>query len=91
MRIYDSTLLSTRKIYEIRGTFYRFLYQVPDNTNYISHPQYKFRPLPGQRKRTDLIIGHKRLTSTCYEVPGATIHSYINQEYIQLSIFDLLP
>lgn len=90
MRIYDSTLLSKRKVYDIGGTFYRFLYK-EDNIQYIQHPQYRFRPLPGQRKRADLIIGHKKLTSTCYEIPGATIHSYINEEYIQLSIFDLLP
>jgi hypothetical protein len=90
MKVYDSTLLSKRKVYEIGGTFYRFLWQV-EGIQYIKYPKYKFRPLPGQRKRADLIIGHKKLTSTCYEVPGATIHSYINEEYIQLSIFDLLP
>ncbi|MBC1237570.1 hypothetical protein [Nostoc sp. 2RC] len=89
MRIYDSTLLSRHKVYEIKGTFYRFLWK-EDNIQYIQHPQYKFRPLAGQRKKADLVIGHKKLTSTCYEVKGATIHSYIHKEYIQLSIFDLL-
>ena len=89
MRIYDSTLLSRSKVYEIQGIFFRFLYQ-EDNIRYIQYPQYRFRPLPGQRKKADLVIGHKKLTSSCYEVVGVKINSYIHQEYIQLSIFDFL-
>ncbi|WP_222838823.1 hypothetical protein, partial [Nostoc cycadae] len=67
-------MLHWQAVYEIQGTFYRYLGREL-NTNYISHPQFKFRPLPGQRKRADLIIGHKRLTTSCYEVPGVRIHS----------------
>jgi hypothetical protein len=83
-RVYDSTLLSQSKVYQIDRTLYQYLYK----TGTIPAPQFIFRPLAGQRKKADLKLNHKGLTNRCYEVEGAKINSSVlSQESLQLSIF----
>ncbi len=83
-RVYDSTLLSKSSVYQIDRTLYQYLYQ--EGT--IKAPQYVFRPLSGQRKKADLTLNHKGLTTRCYEVSGMSTNvSVISQESLQLSIF----
>ena len=65
-RIWDSTLLSGSAVYQIDGCLYRFLYCDPYTS--IQAPKYRFRPLSGQRKRSDLVLNRKQLTIRCYEV-----------------------
>lgn len=49
---------------------------------------YHFRPLAGQRKKADLLLNHKALTTRCYEVTGMSTNArVISQESLQLSIF----
>ena len=83
-RVYDSTLLSQSKVYQIDRTLYQYRYK----TGTIPAPQYIFRPLAGQRKKADLKLNHKALTTRCYEVEGVTTKSSVlSQESLQLSIF----
>lgn len=83
-RVYDSTLLSQSKVYQIDRTMYQYLYK----TGTIQAPQFIFRPLAGQRKKADLRLNHKALTTRCYEVEGVTTKSSVlSQESLQLSIF----
>ncbi|MBD2214764.1 hypothetical protein H6G27_33690 [Nostoc linckia FACHB-104] len=83
-RVYDSTLLSQSKVYQIDSTLYQYRYK----TGTIQAPQYIFRPLAGQRKKADLKLNHKALTARCYEVEGVTTKSSVlSQESLQLSIF----
>lgn len=83
-RVYDSTLLSQSKVYQIDRTLYQYLYK----TGTIPAPQFIFRPLVGQRNQADLKLNHKALTTRCYEVEGAKINSSVlSQESLQLSIF----
>ncbi|BAY95924.1 hypothetical protein FDUTEX481_06547 [Tolypothrix sp. PCC 7601] len=82
--VYDSTLLTNSKVYQIDRTLYQYLYK----TGTIQHPKYHFRPLPGQRKKVDLLLNYKALTTSCYEVSGmSTNASVISLESLQLSIF----
>ncbi|BAY42398.1 hypothetical protein NIES2111_68210 (plasmid) [Nostoc sp. NIES-2111] len=83
-RVYDSTILSSQKVYQINRNLYQYLYK----TGTIQAPQYIFRPLAGQRKKTELKLNHKALTNRCYEVEGATTKSsVISQESLQLALF----
>ncbi|MBD2302265.1 hypothetical protein [Nostoc sp. FACHB-190] len=83
-RIYDSTLLTEADVYQIDRTLYRYLFQ----TGTIKAPQFIFRPLSGQRKKADLKLNHKALTTRCYAVEGlSTNSSVINQQSLQLSLF----
>lgn len=83
-RVYDSTLLSQSKVYQIDSALYQYRYK----TGTIQAPQYIFRPLAGQRKKADLKLNHKALTTRCYEVEGVTTKSSVlSQESLQLSIF----
>lgn len=83
-RVHDSTLLTNSKVYQIDRTLYQYLYK----TGTIQHPKYHFRPLSGQRKKADLLLNHKTLTTRCYEVAGMrTNASVISQKSLQLSIF----
>ncbi|MBD2169423.1 hypothetical protein H6G04_34235 [Calothrix membranacea FACHB-236] len=83
-RVYDSTLLTQSKVYQIDRTLYQYRYK----TGTIQAPQYIFCPLAGQRKKADLKLNHKALTTRCYEVEGVTTKSSVlSQESLQLSIF----
>jgi hypothetical protein len=48
--VYDSTLLSSRNVYQIDGVLYRYLFK--DGS--INAPQFHFTPLAGQRKKADI-------------------------------------
>jgi hypothetical protein len=83
-RVYDSTLLTNSKVYQIDRTLYHYLFK----TGTIQHPKYHFRPLDGQRKKADLLLNHKALITRCYEVSGMIINArVISQSSLQLSIF----
>lgn len=47
IKVYDATLLSSSKVYQINGTLCRYL----GDAGSIQHPQYLFLPLPNQRKK----------------------------------------
>ncbi|MEA5627399.1 hypothetical protein [Nostoc sp. UHCC 0251] len=47
IKVYDATLLSSSKVYQIDGTLSRYL----GDEGTIQHPQYLFLPLPNQRKK----------------------------------------
>jgi hypothetical protein len=82
--VYDSTLLTQSKVYQIDRTLYQYLYK----TGTIRAPKYHFRPLPGQRKKTDLVINHSTLINRCEEVVGMSVNvSVISQESLQLALF----
>ena len=83
-RIYDSTLLTQSKVYQIDRNLYQYLYK----TGTIRAPKYHFRPLAGQRKKVDLIINHSTLINRCEEVVGMSVNvSVISQESLQLALF----
>jgi hypothetical protein len=83
-RVHDSTWLSSTKVYQIDITMYQYLYK----TGTIQAPQFMFRPLAGQRKKADLKLNYKALTTRCYEVEGVTTKSSVlSQQSLQLSIF----
>jgi hypothetical protein len=83
-RVYDSTLLSCKKVYQIQGTLYKYLYK----TGTIQHPKYHFRPMPGQRKKTDLLINHKTLINRCEEVVGMQVNAtVIDENATQMKLF----
>jgi hypothetical protein len=82
--IHDSTLLSQSSVYQIDRTLYRYLYK----TGTINAPQYIFRPLAGQRKKADLKLNYKALTTRCYAVEGVSPNSFVgNLTSQQLSLF----
>jgi hypothetical protein len=83
-RVYDSTLLTQSKVYQIDRNLYQYLYK----TGTIRAPKYHFRPLAGQRKKSDLIINHSTLINRCEEVVRMSVNvSVISQESLQLSLF----
>jgi hypothetical protein len=83
-QVWDSTLLSRSKCYQIDGVLYRYLY----SSGSINHPQYAFRPLPGQRKSASLILNHNKLITRCYEVEGMTTKAeVIDNNSVQLKLF----
>lgn len=84
VRVYDSTLLTQSKVFQID----RNLYQYSHKRGTIKAPQYVFKPLAGQRKKSDLVLNHRQLTNKCYEVQGMSVNvSVISQESLQLSLF----
>lgn len=74
-RVYEASLLSCRKVYVIDRVLYRFCYCDPYSPP--NRPRYKFQPLGGQRRRSDLILSHARLTARCYEVEGMAASSVV--------------
>jgi hypothetical protein len=83
-RVYDSIILSTKKVYQIDRRLYQYLYK----TGTIRAPKYHFRPLAGQRKKTDLVINYSTLINRCEEVVGMSVNvSVISQESLQLALF----
>jgi len=85
--VYDTTLLSRSALYRIDGYFYRFLGEDPYAS--IRAPRYRFRPIPKQRRRADLTLGHRRLTASVYQVEGVRIgrHAAASGRHVQLSLF----
>ncbi|MBD2303038.1 hypothetical protein [Nostoc sp. FACHB-190] len=79
-----STLLSCRQTYQIKGVLYRFVIQ--DGS--IKHPQFIFRPLPGQGKKADLKLNRQKLLSQCYVVPGMSAKAEVmNTQVVQMKLF----
>ena len=71
--VYDSTLITNSKVYQIDITVYQYLYK----TGTIQHPKYHFRPLAGQLLKADLLLNHKALTTRCYEVSGMSTNASV--------------
>jgi len=66
--VYDTTLLRQGITYQIDGYLYKFIGADPYAS--LQSPQFRFRPLSGQRRRADLTLNQKQLKSRCYEVEG---------------------
>jgi hypothetical protein len=66
--IYDPSQLSVRKVYQIKGTLYRFLYKCPYAQ--CNHPQWCFEPLSGQRKTATLKLNQNKVRRGIQEVPN---------------------
>ncbi|BAY80474.1 hypothetical protein NIES25_69620 (plasmid) [Nostoc linckia NIES-25] len=83
-RIHDSALLIESGVYQIDRTLYRYI----EKTGTVKAPQYTFRPLAGEKKKGDIKLNHKALTTRCYAVEGlSTNTSVVNQQSQQLSLF----
>ena len=66
IKVYDPTLLSSSKVYQINGTLSRYL----GDEGSIQHPQYLFAPLPNQKKKASFRLNRNKLMTLCYEVEG---------------------
>lgn len=84
--IYDSTELKRSATYQIDGCLYCFLGKKPYSS--IQAPKYKFQPLPGQKRRSDLILNRRQLISRVYEVEGMQVsrNSTATATSVQLSL-----
>ncbi len=79
VRVYDATLLSSSKVYQINGTLCRYL----GDTGSIQHPQYLFLPLPNQRKKASFPLNRNKLMTRCYEVEGMVYEKPVVQDNSQ--------
>jgi hypothetical protein len=87
IEIYDPSRLSDRKVYQINGALYRFLYKCPHSRS--DHPKWCFEPMPGQRKSSILKLNENKVRRGIYEVPGiaSTRSETVKCEAIQQSLF----
>jgi hypothetical protein len=71
--VYEPKLLNPSKVYRIEGAFYQYLRSSGSST----HPQYVFGhlPVPGHRKRADLVLNRNKLINRCEEVVGMTCNT----------------
>ncbi|MHC5771365.1 MAG: hypothetical protein ACYTXI_38550 [Nostoc sp.] len=79
IKVYDSTLLSSSKVYQINGTHCRYL----GDEGTIQHPQYLFLPLPNQRKKASFRLNRNKLMTRCYEVEGMVYQKPVAQDNSQ--------
>ncbi|WP_420819826.1 hypothetical protein [Nostoc sphaeroides] len=79
IKVYDSTLLSSSKVYQIDGTLSRYL----GDEGTIQHPQYLFLPLPNQRKKVSFRLNRNKLMTRCYEVEGMVYKKPVAQDNSQ--------
>ena len=79
IKVYDATLLSSSKIYQINGTHCRYL----GDAGTIQHPQYLFLPLPNQRKKASFPLNRNKLMTRCYEVEGMVYEKPVVQDNSQ--------
>ncbi|MHC0067674.1 hypothetical protein ACWATR_33075 [Nostoc sp. UIC 10890] len=79
IKVYDATLLSSSKVYQINGTHCRYL----GDAGTIQHPQYLFLPLPNQRKKVSFRLNRNKLMTRCYEVEGMTYNKPVVQDNSQ--------
>lgn len=79
IKVYDTTLLSLSKVYQINGTLCRYL----GNTGTIQHPQFLFSPLPNQRKKASFSLNRNKLITRCYEVEGMVYQKPVVQDNSQ--------
>ena len=80
--IYDATELSQRKVYQVDGILYRYIYPVPSTASC----GYLFRPLPGQSKKADLKLSRNKLSQKCKEVVGMSTGIEVIGNALQLSL-----
>lgn len=79
IKVYDATLLSSSKVYQIDGTLSRYL----GDAGTIQHPQYLFSPLPNQRKKASFRLNRNKLMNRCYEVEGMVYEKPVVQDNSQ--------
>jgi hypothetical protein len=82
-RVYDTTLLTSAKIYQIDGCLCRYLF----DKGTVKHTQYHFQPLPKQRKQARIILNRRRLFTQCYETNLQRNLAEITPTSIQLTLF----
>ena len=82
----DCTLLTQSKIYQIDGTLYRFRHK----SDSISHPQFIFEPLAGQRKTAPIRFNQQKVYSRVREVPTLyrQVAAEVSKQAIQLNLFN---
>ena len=77
IKVYDATLLSSLKVYQINGTLCRYL----GDTGTIQHPQFLFSPLPNQKKKASFRLNRNKLMTRCYDgskTPEPTLASRLS-------------
>lgn len=79
IKVYDATLLSSSKVYQINGTLCRYL----GDAGTIQHPQFLFSPLPNQRKKASFPLNRNKLMTRCYEVEGMVYEKPVVQDNSQ--------
>jgi hypothetical protein len=79
IKVYDATLLSSSKVYQINGTHCRYL----ADAGTIQHPQYLFLPLPNQKKKVSFRLNRNKLMTRCYEVEGMVYNKPVAQDNSQ--------
>ena len=86
-RVHDSTLLKNSATYQIDGCLYRYAGSDPEAS--IKAPKYKFVALPGQKRRADVVLNHRRLLTLVYEVEGMTVRNDATAKdtTVQMSLF----
>ncbi len=87
IKIYDTTMLSQSKVYQIKSYIYRY---IGNDHHKIGHEKYYFRPLGGQRVTKRLILSRNKIYCKVYEVPGylpPTKNTATNGNGIQLRLF----
>ncbi len=83
--VYCPSILSVSKTYQIDGTLYRYLF--PCSRSSINHPQYWFKPMPGQSKKADLKLNRNKLRARVYEVEGMSVQAeVISHNIVQLTL-----
>ncbi|BAY27548.1 hypothetical protein NIES2100_73730 [Calothrix sp. NIES-2100] len=82
-RVYDTTLLSSGRIYQIDGILCRFLF----DKGSIKHPQYHFEPLPGQRKQSRIILNRQKVHTKCYVTNLHRNITEITPDAVQLTLW----
>ena len=85
--VHDSTLLSLSGMYWIDGYFYRYVGR--DFYASTNAPRYSFRPIPGQRRKADVLVNHRKLTARVYRMEGVTVGRYTaaSGRHVQLALF----
>jgi len=86
-RIYDATLLSRSVVYQIDCCLYNFVGKDPYAS--IQAPKYQFQPLPGQKRRSELVLNHRQLKAKVYSVEGMKVsdNATATKVGVQLSLF----
>ena len=83
-RIDDPASLIESGVYQIDRTLYRYIEKIGT----LKAPQYIFRTLAGEKKKEDIKLNHKALSTRCYAVEGLSVNgSVVNQQSQQLSLF----
>ena len=85
-QLYETSQLECGAVYQIDGCLYQYQYSDPYSRS--DRPKFKFSPLAGQRKRTDLVLNKEKIRR-CYLVPNyrASQVSTVSDQAVQLSLF----